>query len=82
MSKQENSAKVALVGETVQVTDSQNPALVGLSGQAIDETRNTIVIQTLKGKKTIIKEQVTIKIANNTINGKKLTGRIENRIKQ
>jgi RNase P/RNase MRP subunit p29 len=81
MQKQGKSARIALVGEMLEVIESKNRALSGLSGQAIDETRNTIKIQTKKGTKTIIKDQVTIKVKNRIIEGKKLLGRIEGRIK-
>lgn len=82
MSKHQKSARIALIGAVLEVVDSKNPAFAGLSGQVVDETKNTIKIRTEKGTKTIIKDQVTIKIQNKTIEGKKLLGRIEARLKQ
>ena len=81
MQKQGKSARIALVGETLEVVKSENQPLVGLSGKVIDETKNTIRISSQKGIKTLIKDQVTIKLNNKTIDGKKLSGRIESRIK-
>jgi ribonuclease P protein subunit POP4 len=82
MSKQGNPARIALVGEMLEVMDSGNPSLVGLKGEIIDETKNTIKIQTNKTIKTIPKDQVTIKVKNKPIDGKRISGRIETRIKQ
>jgi len=82
MQKQGKTAKVALVGETVLVTEAKNKANAGMRGQVTDETRNTIKIRTSEGTKTLIKEQITIKIKNKTITGQKLLGRAEERIKQ
>jgi RNase P/RNase MRP subunit p29 len=82
MQKQRKSARIALVGEMLEVVHSRNQALTGLSGQIIDETKNTIEIQTEEGTKTIPKDQVTIKIKNKIIDGKRLIGRIEARLKQ
>ena len=82
MLKQGKPARIAIIGETLEVLDSDNPALKGIRGQVLDETRNTIKILTEKGTKTMIKEQVTIKINDRTIEGKELVGRIHERLKQ
>jgi RNase P/RNase MRP subunit p29 len=81
MKHQSRDAKVALIGETLEVVESKNRTLVGIRGQAIDETRNTITIRTKDGIKRVIKDQVTFKVGNKRIEGKKLSGRIEARIK-
>ncbi|MBW2996901.1 ribonuclease P protein subunit [Candidatus Woesearchaeota archaeon] len=65
----------------LQVIRAKNKSLEGLSGQVIDETRNTMTVMTEKGKKKLIKNQIIIKINNKTIDGKKLAGRIEERLK-
>lgn len=74
-------AKVALIGETLEVAESKNKTLAGIRGQAIDETRNTITIRTKDGVKRVIKDQATFMVGNKRIDGKKLSGRIETRIK-
>ena len=73
---------MAIIGSSIQIEDAKNKTLTGTSGKIIDETRNTITIQTGKGTKKIIKEQATFKINNKTIEGKTLIGRTEARIKQ
>lgn len=65
----------------LQVVRANNKSLEGMSGQVTDETRNTLMLTTEKGKKTLIKDQIMIRINNRTIDGKKLTGRIEERLK-
>ena len=75
-------AKVALIGKTICIAGSKNSALVGIRGQIIDETKNTLKIQTKNKIKTLIKDQISIKINDKTIDGEKLSGRIEERIKQ
>ncbi|MBW2965394.1 ribonuclease P protein subunit [Candidatus Woesearchaeota archaeon] len=76
------NARVALIGEALIVTDAKNPSLIGITGTATDETKNTITIKTKNGDKKIIKDQAVIKTGNIIIDGKQLTGRIEARIKQ
>jgi ribonuclease P protein subunit POP4 len=75
-------ARLALIGEEAAVISADNKSLIGIRGKVTDETRNTITIETEKGSKKIIKEQVTIKINEKTIEGKDIQGRTETRIKQ
>ncbi|MBR9690082.1 ribonuclease P protein subunit [Candidatus Woesearchaeota archaeon] len=51
-------------------------------GKIILETKNTLKIKTQNQEKTIIKKNATIKINDKEINGKKITKRTEERIKQ
>jgi ribonuclease P protein subunit POP4 len=71
-----------LIGKIAEITDAKNRSLVGIKGKIIDETKNTITIETEKKEKKIIKNQVTIKINEKVIEGKKITKRIEERLKQ
>lgn len=82
MTKQGKAARNALIGGKLEVVESSNKPLIGLTGQVTNETKNTITIMTDKGEKTLIKDQVTVKILDRTIDGKTLVGRIEARIKQ
>ena len=82
MRKQPRPARSALIGEELEVTSARNPANTGLAGTAIDETRNTVIIRTQKGTKRIIKEQATFRINGKETDGKRLIGRIQERIKQ
>jgi ribonuclease P protein subunit POP4 len=80
--QRDKNARIALIGRPIEVVRSSNPGAAGMRGKAIDETRNTITIETEKGTKTIIKDQSEIKTREKTINGKMLIGRTHERIKQ
>jgi ribonuclease P protein subunit POP4 len=82
MRKKPRSARIALVGETAEITEAKNKALVGIKGRIIDETKGTITIQHGNKAKKIIKEQVKITINGKKIDGNELIGRPETRIKQ
>lgn len=76
-----------MIGKTIDVISADNKTLEGLTGQVLDETKNTITIKTPDGEKTLVKNQITISVPgkdNKTkkIDGKQLSGRIEARIKQ
>lgn len=86
MPKKTKTARAAIIGEQIEVTDADNPTLKGLKGTATDETKNTITIKTENGYKKLVKDQITITIKDQeqkqkTINGKQLVGRTEARIK-
>ena len=70
-----------LIGETIEVVGSTNKSLVGFKGKVVDETKNMIIIKNEKMKK-IMKNQVTIKLNGNLIDGKLLVGRPEDRLKK
>ena len=76
-------AKFPLIGLEVLVTNSKNPSVLGVRGTIINETKNTLVIETTEGKKTFIKNQVTLKVmkSGEIIKGTKIVGRPEERIK-
>jgi ribonuclease P protein subunit POP4 len=42
----ENLARHELIGLEVRVVTSSNPSQIGLSGQVVDETRNTFLLET------------------------------------
>lgn len=50
-----NILRHELIGLDVLVARASNPAHVGLSGRIVDETRNTLLIQTGRGEKRIPK---------------------------
>lgn len=56
-----------LIGSEIRIISSLNPSLKNLNGKVIDETKNMIMIETDKGIKKIIKNQVKMKLK---INGK------------
>ena len=54
--------KSELVGLEIMVLESRNKSLEGVSGNIVDETKNTITIETKdKKRKTLIKKDITFK---------------------
>jgi RNase P/RNase MRP subunit p29 len=47
-----------LLGKTVTITAAANNSIKGKKGKIIDETKNTITIETQNKKLTIIKSQI------------------------
>ncbi len=82
----ENILRHELIGLEVRITNSSNNRIVGLKGKVIDETRNTLIINDEKSKR-IIPKNVSVfqfKLPDGTdvkIDGVKLVGRPENRLK-
>ncbi len=82
-----NLVRHELCGLAVKIAKSTDPTHIGLKGKVIDETYNTIKIET-KGKEKIIPKANTIFIftlPNKTkveVDGKLLVGRPEDRIKK
>ena len=81
-----NVAKNEFIGLPVKVHDAKNKSLIGIEGKIVDETKNTIKIKTKEKTKTVMKKDVIIdvKIEDKKIriNGEKLVGRPEERIKK
>lgn len=73
--------KEEFIGNNIKIINSKNKTLIGLEGKIIDETKNTITIKTQKGNKKILKNQVEFIIKNETITGKKIVKRPEDRLK-
>lgn len=73
-----------MIGVEIKVTDSKNKADIGIEGKVIDETRDTLMIETKKGVKRMIKDKITIQLKKEkiTLKGSLLAGRPEDRIKK
>jgi len=76
-----------LIGLKLRVMSSSNQLLIGLEGKVIDETRNTLTVETKAGPRTIIKDQCEFAFFLPTggivrVDGKLLVGRPEDRIKK
>ena len=54
-----NLIRHELIGLDVVVSESLNPLSIGIQGKVIDETQQTITIQTKKGNKKILKRLST-----------------------
>ncbi|RLI86718.1 MAG: ribonuclease P protein subunit [Archaeoglobales archaeon] len=50
------------IGLNVEVVKSPNPCEVGIEGVVVDETKNTLKIDTEKGLKTVIKRGRTFRV--------------------
>ncbi len=82
-----NLVRHELIGLRVQVKDSVNPSYKGIRGKVVDETYNTLTIETKKGEKKVIKKLCTFifTLPDGTkvkVDGKLLVGRPEDRIKK
>lgn len=82
-----NIVKHELIGLVVKVEDSKNPSCRGLWGKVINETRNTLVLETSRGEKTLIKDESVFIIElpegeRVRVDGKLLVGRPEDRVKK
>lgn len=78
--------KEELIGVNIEVAKAKNKANLNLRGKIVDETKNTITVQTEdKKRKMLQKDQVVLKIELNNrmflIDGALLKGRPEDRIK-
>ena len=72
-----------LIGEHVSVIHSNNKSLIGMVGKVVDETKMTLVIETEKGSKVLLKSSITIKMGRTgkVLEGTRLLKRPEERIK-
>ncbi len=75
-----------LIGLDIEIVKAKNKALGGIKGKIIYETKNLLHVETKKGIKKIIKDQIIIRLRFKgkmlEINGKLLVGRPEERIKK
>jgi ribonuclease P protein subunit POP4 len=59
------------LAKDISIINSNDPTLVGIQGKILEETRNTIIVQTQNGEKTFAKD---------VIDGATVTQRPEDRI--
>ncbi|WP_455645615.1 ribonuclease P protein component 1 [Methanosphaera sp.] len=83
----QNVFRHELIGLAVEVIDSNHNDFIGIKGKIIDETRNTITIDTGLDEKQLPKESVTIMLTlpgdkKVSIEGKVIIARPEDRIKK
>ena len=69
--------EIELIGSVIEVIKSRNPALIGIKGKVIDETKNILMLETQKGIKKLIKSQITLKLGANIIKGDHIIRRPE-----
>jgi ribonuclease P protein subunit POP4 len=81
----ENLARHELIGLEVRVAESRDPGQIGLSGQVVDETRNTFLLETKSKVLRLAKKNTSLIFAlpdgqNVRIYGSILISKPENRI--
>lgn len=74
--------KDEFTGARIGVIDSKNQSLIGICGVVLEETKNTFLIKTPQGRKSVLKKDTTFEINKETINGNQINKRPEDRIKQ
>jgi len=84
----ENLVRHELIGLQAMIRLSSNPQLSGISGRIIDESRNTLILETSEGREvTIVKDQCEISFRlpsgeSVRVDGRLLVARPEDRIKK
>ena len=77
--------KHELIGLKARVIDSKNKSNIGIVGKIIDETKNTIIIESKGRRKRLFKNSIIIEVNMNKrivrIDGKMLIGRPKERVK-
>ena len=83
---EKNLAKEEFIGQNVKIVDCTDPNWKGQSGLIVDETKNTFLIKTTHGNKTIAKKTAMFEFECDDgkiiIDGKKISYRPEDRIKK
>ena len=84
MITRQNILQHELVGLVATVVNSTNSDMIGISGCIIDETKNTLILDTRSGHKCIPKSICDLEFSNDTIqtiiNGAKIQKRPFDRI--
>ena len=77
-----DSIHMPFLSRNIHITESTDPTLIGISGQVIDETRRTIVVQTSNGMKVLANDVInfTLDLEDKVIEGFTVTQRPEDRI--
>ena len=74
--------RAEFIGEIVTISHHSDPSLCGVSGMIIDETRETVVIESDGSKKTVSKRPARFMFENGEIVGSKVAYRPQDRIKK
>ncbi len=71
-----------LIGEEVIVIEATNKSLEGIKGKVVDETKETLTIETTNATKKLLKESIiSLKVKDQVVGGKQINKRSEERIK-
>ena len=82
----QNILRHELIGLTVKVSDSTNPAVKGIRGAIVDETKNMLKIRSPRGIRMIPKNIATFRFklpdgVQVDVDGRRLAARPEGRLK-
>lgn len=81
-----NMLKHEFVGLQIKITNSKNKMLIGLQGKIVNETRNTLTLKVGESLKKVLKTQVMFEVNLGKdvfeVDGKKIVGRPEDRLKR
>ena len=69
------------LGRPVTVTHHSDPSLAGLAGTVVDETRETLLLNTPHGTRRVSKRPGRFAFATGTVEGRRIAYRPEDRIK-
>lgn len=79
MKLRKNARASGLIGKMARVVSSPNASLIGLSGRIVDETKNTVVVESQDRLRRVLKGAVKLDIEGTRIDGKRLLRRPEDR---
>ena len=79
MSMDKNLIHAELIGKYAKVITATNKSLIGLEGMVVNETRNTLIIQTEKGIKRAQKHGAIFEIDGQEVPGDKILAAPEER---
>ena len=68
------------LSRNLEVIDSTDPTLIGVTGVVTDETKRTIIVQTSDNEITMAKDTIRFTIEDEEINGSAVGQRPEERI--
>lgn len=71
--KKEKTFPGELIGEEIKIIGSKNETYLGLEGRIVNETKNTIQIETKTGIKTVLKSAVDFEIKSSRLKIKGIT---------
>lgn len=69
------------IGKHIRVINATNPSQKGLEGIVVDETRNTVVVETSQGVKRVQKHGSVFEIDGNEVEGDEVLAAPEERVK-
>lgn len=73
---------IQLIGQEVKIVTASNKSLEGLKGRIVDETRNTLSIESGGKIRKVLKKEISLEIVQEIIRGEDLIGMLSERLKK